>query len=239
MIRFLSTKLGNKHFYLLIDDADKLSAQDVHFLEQLSLETLHFVIASDKGFNEKHSMIFKKDSLNIQLKALAFQDLRNLIKTRIESVGGKGIFPFSENELEQLYTKSQKNTKKLLRLCYDHAVKKSLKVMQHRKAGKPVSQKLVQETTTQTASDIEGELRILAGMPVKAKEKKQEVKDYSMRIIDHPVASPIEIDLTSDNGEVIEIVKKEGPRKAPIKRREKTRSTRRRTTTRRGRTRKR
>jgi hypothetical protein len=46
-----------------------------------------------------------------------------MITKRIEAFGGKGTYPFSEDDLKAIYEKADKNPKEFLKLCRDEAIK--------------------------------------------------------------------------------------------------------------------
>jgi hypothetical protein len=49
--------------------------------------------------------------------------MKEMLMKRIEAFGGKGIYPFSEEELRRMYEKADKNPKEFLKSCRDEAIK--------------------------------------------------------------------------------------------------------------------
>jgi len=57
-----------------------------------------------------------------------------LVSKRITYYGGRGLYPFADDQLKKLYDKGNRNIKRVLNLCADRAIKLALKQKKQEKA---------------------------------------------------------------------------------------------------------
>lgn len=125
----LRRKLG-KGLVLLIDEAHEFTVEIERPLRTLGdLDEVVLVMA---GLPEtvgklKHEIrpLYERLVLEVSLSNLEIEDLKELIKVRIEDAGGTGTHPFNSDALNKIYKISKGNSRTALKLC-DGAVTQAI-----------------------------------------------------------------------------------------------------------------
>ena len=123
---FLKKKLGHKSVALLIDNAQHLTDKNLEMIKGLRKQGLKLqvtITSTQKEYEKSRLAEIGQDELNITLRRLIFDEAKEMIKLRVKAFGGKGIYPFSEEDLKKLYEKADKNPREFIRLCRDKAIK--------------------------------------------------------------------------------------------------------------------
>jgi len=233
----------------LIDDAHLLSEQDIEFLRKLNASPIatQIVASIDSG---AQVTIHEKDDLKIKLSELSFNEMKDFLKNRIESVGGTGTEPFNDHILHSLYSKGKKNSLLILKIAYDQAVKIALREIADKKKGimpKRIKQKQEPEEEFDEVAEynklmaeerrkhdpnawimqakIEKEKELVTKEKQKVEQPpKQEKNDYSIQVIEQQNTKPIEIMGNDDSDyEIKEVRRRKKPLKNIPKVRKKTR----------------
>jgi len=126
LLGFLKKKLGHKSVALLVDNAHHLTDKNLELVKSLRKEGLKLqviVTSTPKEYEKSRLPEIGQDELGITLRRLTFDEVKEMIKRRVEAFGGKGIHPFSQDELKKMYDKADKNPRKFLRLSRDEAIK--------------------------------------------------------------------------------------------------------------------
>ena len=115
---------------ILIDNAGSLGKTELDFFSTIITKTPTHVIFADteeriKKLNLNDTFV---DKLKIKTPEYTSEQLIELLRKRIESVGGRGTFPFNEQELIVLTKKAEKNPLKLFAAAKDRAIELSLRV---------------------------------------------------------------------------------------------------------------
>jgi len=261
LLPFFEKKLKNQRFVLLIDDANLLSERDARFVQGLMDSQLPTQVILTLETGEK-SPIEAKDVLKMKLGDLSFRDAKIFIGKRIESVGGNEVHPFNDHMLQNIYSKAKKNPLNMLKICYDQAVKLSLKHLSNRKKGiipkaeKPPEfdelaeyQKLLAEEKRKhdpnsliLHANVEKEIK-KERERMRLEEKKAEIPgtsspEYRIKVISRDSATPIEIIGGEDSKYVIQEVNADQTRKKQAIKKSSRKKTRRKKSTQRRPTRK-
>jgi type II secretory pathway predicted ATPase ExeA/ribosomal protein L29 len=123
---FLKKKLGSKAIVLLIDNAHNLTDKNLELIKSLREEGLHLQIiitSTPQDYEKSRLTELEHDELKINLGRLTFEESVDMIRKRVIAFGGKGISPFTEENLKELYEKADKNPRQFLHLCRDEAIK--------------------------------------------------------------------------------------------------------------------
>ena len=139
LLPFFQKKLKSQRLVLLIDDAHLLTDDDNKFVSDLLASELPVQVITTIESDGKSS-IDGKDALKMHLSQMSFDEMKDMIKRRIESVGGKSwgnnpTYPFNDHIMHSIYSKADKNPLETIKICYDQAVKLSLKHLADRKKG--------------------------------------------------------------------------------------------------------
>ncbi|MBN2051937.1 ATP-binding protein [Candidatus Woesearchaeota archaeon] len=126
IMNLLKKKLQHKAVALLIDNAQHLTEKNLELIKGMKRDgfRMQIIIASNpKEYGKSRLSEIGPDELNITLRRLNFEEVKEMLAKRIEAFGGRGLYPFSENDLKEMYDKADKNPKEFLKLCRDEAIK--------------------------------------------------------------------------------------------------------------------
>ncbi len=120
----------NKHVILLLDEAHEFTIEIERPLRTLGdIDKVNLVMA---GLPETMSKIkneiqplYERLVLKITLDHLEYDELKELIVTRIGSVGGRGMHPFTEFALEKIHAISKGIPRSAIKIC-DSAVTRAI-----------------------------------------------------------------------------------------------------------------
>lgn len=120
--KYVNKKLNGKHLVFLLDEIHETNKEVLEWLRVLidQIDNISLVIAGMPVVEEKLSQLQTLDqriTTRINLISLDKNETRELIKRRIESVGGKGILPFTEDSVGRIYDKTGGFPREILKLC--------------------------------------------------------------------------------------------------------------------------
>ena len=121
---------AKKHLIILLDEAHEFTIEIERPLRTLGdIDGVNLVMVGlpetmDKLKNEIQPL-YERLILKITLDRLAPEQLNELIRVRIVSVGGTGTRPFKATALERLYEVSKGNPRRAIKLC-DNAVSQAI-----------------------------------------------------------------------------------------------------------------
>jgi type II secretory pathway predicted ATPase ExeA/predicted transcriptional regulator len=131
-------KIKNKKIILLIDEAHEASLDTLEWLRTLTdqIENLSIVIAGlpvlENMLKNNLETFMKRVNIKIELVNLSLPETRELIKKRIEWVGGEDIKPFTSETIKLIYEKSGGFPREVIRMCNElvnKALEKNLSVI--------------------------------------------------------------------------------------------------------------
>ncbi|RMF54326.1 hypothetical protein D6745_05685 [Candidatus Woesearchaeota archaeon] len=177
ILRRQQKSLKKKQLVLLIDDIQPISDVNIEGIKRLrELGVDCKIIASGSAQLVKNSNISRlgKDQLKIVLKGMSYDEIREMIRKRIQYVGGTDIYPFSDKNLKEIYEKGERNPRRILSLCYDKAVRLSLdkEKLPAPKREEPVMNEIAKEQSKAESKKTE--------KPKEKKKKKDKI--FAIRI---------------------------------------------------------
>lgn len=125
-LALLKKKLRHKSVALLIDNAHFLTEKNLDLIKSLRKEGLKLqvlVTSTPTEYEKSRLGEIGHDELSITLRRPTFDESKEIIQRRAEAFGGKGLYPFSEEDLKLMYDKADKNPKEFIKLCRDEAIK--------------------------------------------------------------------------------------------------------------------
>ncbi len=124
---FLSARIGEKRFVLLIDDAHLLAEESKGLLRSLlgSCPKLQLILAVDRLLKEYDR--FGEEGLRLVLEPLATGEMQLLLERRLAAAGGDGLHPFTEEEVDLIAKEANGDLARFLSLVRDRAIELSLK----------------------------------------------------------------------------------------------------------------
>jgi type II secretory pathway predicted ATPase ExeA len=119
---FLNKKLRNKKLIILLDEAHESEKSVLEWLRVLSdqVDNLFIVISALPIFEENLSeleTLRKRIMARIELLSLTKEETSELIKKRIENVGGSFPGPFDEASINLIYERTGGFPREVIRLC--------------------------------------------------------------------------------------------------------------------------
>jgi len=126
LMDLLKKKLQHKSVALLIDSAQHLTEKNLELIKNMKREGFRvqvIITSTPKEYEKSRLPEIGQDDLNITLRRLTFDEVKEMLVKRIETFGGKSLYPFAESELKAMYDKADKNPKEFLKLCRDEAIK--------------------------------------------------------------------------------------------------------------------
>ncbi len=119
----VNKKLKNKRFFLLLDECHEASLESLEWLRTITdqIENMSVVIAAlpifEKILKQNLETFMKRITISIKLTNLTKSEMRELIKRRIEKVGGEDIKPFTGDVLDFIYERTAGFPREVLRVC--------------------------------------------------------------------------------------------------------------------------
>lgn len=118
----LNKRLKDKHIVVMLDEAHESNLDILEWLRVLSdqVNNMSVLIAGLPVFDEKLSeleTLRKRVVAKIELISLTKEETIELIRKRIESVGGSGIKPFDNNAIDKIYERTGGFPREVIRIC--------------------------------------------------------------------------------------------------------------------------
>jgi len=116
-------KYNGRRFVLLVDEAHESSVDVLEWIRSTADQIMGCVtiFAALPKFKENHlrslETLNQRITLDIELDALSKDETIELIRKRIEDVGGRGIEPFTYQSVETIYQISGGFPREVLKLC--------------------------------------------------------------------------------------------------------------------------
>lgn len=122
---WVNRKVKEKRIVLLVDESHEASTETLEWLRTLTdqIDNLSVVIAGlpilETILRDRLETFIRRMNTRIELTNLTKSETRELIKKRIEWVGGEDIKPFTSDILEDIYEKSGGFPREVIRICND------------------------------------------------------------------------------------------------------------------------
>jgi len=120
---YLNKKLGEKKLLMLLDEIHEADIDTLEWFRAISdqVENMQIILAGlstiDDILRKNLETLRSRIITHAELTTLTREDTRELIRKRIESVGGEGIKPFSEECIEDIYKKTGGFPREVLKFC--------------------------------------------------------------------------------------------------------------------------
>ena len=120
---FLNKKIGRKHLVVMYDEAQESSIDILEWLRVLGdqVNNMSIVLSGLPSFEQaldKLETLRRRIVVKIGLLSLTKEETKNLIRKRIQNVGGRGD-EFSDEALDYVYHKTGGFPREILRTCND------------------------------------------------------------------------------------------------------------------------
>lgn len=127
----MNKKLSDKKCVLFVDECHEASLDSLEWLRTITdqTENLSVVLAGlpvfEKMLKENLESFQKRFSINVKLTNLTRPEARELIKRRIQSIGGDDVKPFTSEAISYIYNKTGGFPRGILKEC-DKITKKAI-----------------------------------------------------------------------------------------------------------------
>ena len=135
---YINKKLKDEHLVFLVDESHETNKEVLEWLRVLTdqIDSVSLVMAGmpvleDKIRSELETLD-QRITTRINLNALEKDEVRELIKKRIENAGGTDIKPFTEDAISKIYEKTGGFPREVLKFCdrlVNSAVEKGVDVI--------------------------------------------------------------------------------------------------------------
>lgn len=119
----LNKKLRKKGLMVLVDECHEASIESLEWLRAITDQTNNLILVMaglpifEQILKEKLETLKKRITKTIKLSNLTKYETRELIKRRIEGVGGEDIKPFTSDIIDYIYEKTCGFPREILREC--------------------------------------------------------------------------------------------------------------------------
>jgi len=123
----MNKKLNGSRCLLLVDEAHEASIDSLEWLRVMSdqVGSITTVMAAlpvlESKLKDSLETFLRRVSTRVELTNLSKSETRELIKRRIENVGGDDIRPFTQDAVELIYDRTGGFPREILRTCNDSA----------------------------------------------------------------------------------------------------------------------
>jgi type II secretory pathway predicted ATPase ExeA len=123
---FLNKRYCKKHLVILCDEAHEASTDVLEWLRVLSDQVKNMTIilsglpVFEERLKENLETFEKRITRRVELLSLTKEETKDMIRKRINYVGGTDIKPFTERAIDNIFKKSGGFPREVLRLCDIH-----------------------------------------------------------------------------------------------------------------------
>ncbi|MCD6496110.1 MAG: AAA family ATPase [Candidatus Aenigmarchaeota archaeon] len=120
---WVNKRSKNKRLLLLVDECHESTRESLEWLRTLTdqIDNLSLVLAGlpvfEKRLMEELETFRRRIENKLELTNLSSAETRELIKKRIEWVGGEDVKPFTSNSIQYIYEKTNGFPREVLRIC--------------------------------------------------------------------------------------------------------------------------
>ena len=121
--KFIPSKLRGRRFILLIDEAHESSIEVLEWLRTLtdSVPNMSIIFAAlpvfENDISTRLPTLFMRFNTKVYLNSLNRSETEALIAKRIESVGGEGIKPFTEDAVDKIFEITGGFPREIIKVC--------------------------------------------------------------------------------------------------------------------------
>jgi len=121
--KYINKKLKGNHLVFLLDEAHETNKNVLEWLRVLTdqINNVSLIVAGmpvlENKIKSELETFDQRITTRIALTSLSRIETKQLIQKRIESVGGKGIEPFTDASLEKIYERTGGFPREVLKLC--------------------------------------------------------------------------------------------------------------------------
>jgi type II secretory pathway predicted ATPase ExeA len=120
---YINGKLKGQHLVFMVDEAHETNKDVLEWLRVLvdQIGSVSLIVAGlpslEKKLKDELETFDQRITTRIELQALEKADTKDLIKKRVESVGGNGTVPFTDSAVDRIFEKTGGFPREVLKMC--------------------------------------------------------------------------------------------------------------------------
>lgn len=180
---YINKKLKGDHLVFLVDEAHETNKEVLEWLRVLTdqIDTVSLVVAGmpllENKIKSELETLDQRITTRISLNSLNRNETKELIKKRIEDVGGEEIKPFTEEAIEKIYERTGGFPREVLKFCnrlINSALERDLVI---------IDEKFIEEHKEIELPKVRLEEPVVTFMPKPPTEEQIRNIPYKQRII--------------------------------------------------------
>ncbi len=126
---WVNSRMKKRRMVLFVDESHEASTETLEWLRTLTdqIDNLSVVVAGlpvlESILTSRLETFMRRVNIRIELTNLTKSETRELVKKRIEWVGGEDIRPFTSDAMEEIFDKSGGFPREVIRICNDLVMK--------------------------------------------------------------------------------------------------------------------
>jgi type II secretory pathway predicted ATPase ExeA len=180
---YLNKKLRDKHLLFLVDEAHETNRDVLEWLRVLTdqINSVSLILAGlpnlETKIKNELQTLDQRVITRIILDALTKDEMRELIRKRIEGAGGAGIEPFTDQAIERIFQRTGGFPREVLKMC-DRLVNTALE-----KNRDSIGEDLIEEHREMELPKVRVEEPVVTFMPKPPSEEQVKGLPYKQRKI--------------------------------------------------------
>jgi len=180
---YINRKLKDNHLIFLVDEAHETNKEVLEWLRVLTdqIDNVSLIMAGMPVLEDKIKSnletLDQRITTRINLTSLNKDEIKELIKKRIEDVGGDDIKPFTENAISKIYERTGGFPREVLKFCdrlVNSALERKLNV---------IDERLIEEHKEIELPKVRLEEPVVTFMPKPPSEEQIRNLPYKQKII--------------------------------------------------------
>ncbi len=170
---YVNRRLNGKHLLILLDESHETNKEVLEWLRVIvdQIENVSLILAGLPVLEDKIKQTLEtfdqRIISRIKLAALTEAETLELIKKRIETEGGSGIKPFTEDAIREIFRKTGGFPREILKLC-DKLVNEAIEKEKHSIDEKDIGN--YKEIKEEPVATVQQPVQSLSDLPQKQKK---------------------------------------------------------------------
>ena len=120
---YINSKIKDSQLVFMVDEAHETNKETLEWLRVLvdQIDNVSLIIAGlpklDSKIKEELETFDQRITTRIELRALEKDDTKDLIKKRIEAVGGSETVPFTDSAIDKIFNQTGGFPREVLKMC--------------------------------------------------------------------------------------------------------------------------
>ncbi len=162
---FLNRKLKNRNMVVLFDECHEANTDTLEWIRVLSdqVENMQIIMSGlpvfEAQIRDRLETLRKRIAVRLEVLYLTKEEMREMIKRRIENAGGSDVRPFTEETVNALYNRTAGFPRETIRLCNElvnrAALEGKYEITPDMMEAKPAEEKEISLTTIEDMTPMQ------------------------------------------------------------------------------------